>query len=618
MTQSFDVFLSHNTKDKPAVRELAQALRARGLNVWLDEWELVPGQPWQKPIEEIIKTTRSSAVLVGKDGFGPWQDAEMQACLSEFMKRKLPVIPVLLPGAPDIPPRLPIFLEEFAWVDLRKGLTKEGLDRVQWGVTGERPVALSRADPDESFTPLPSSPLSAVGPVEARRVARHYGMGQFPVEADGSQSRSQHEPFGWREVIVCLVDIAGLNPLLVSAYNTDLGQILLYLDKSLIDTLQAITSRIHANSDLQRAVAASAQSILIKPMGSQTMLVWEYPDDGKSQAEAELALLVVDFIGGLQDKFYANLDALCHKRVYNNSLKGLRIRIALSCGKAWKRNSSMFGGVLVDYTGLPVNEARQLLYQALPKGGLVASLHLEPYLFMERYCGQEEGRIDYTFLEGTNHVIPFWVLEERTAMRRRCIKRNLLSEFEEACRWLQHPYQSEGPIDELALSACDTTFVFELREKWEPQFAEDLALRVRQDQIFADQLRSLERTIIEMEAILQSGVTVVESPRWSELGLAFHSQIAELSDGNEGPKRKLFTENIYAFTRPVYKAATSDPSIVITEHRAIAAAIGEGDSARSYQLVKNHLRDHYERAKKALLEIVRDAHSTDTGTREDA
>ena len=138
MTKSFDVFLSHNSKDKPAVRVLAEALRARGLKVWLDEWELVPGQPWQEALEEIIETTRSSAVLVGKDGIGPWQDAEMRGCLSEFVERKLPVIPVLLPGAPEAP-RLPFFLKRFTWVDLRGGLTEEGIDRLQWGVTGKRP-----------------------------------------------------------------------------------------------------------------------------------------------------------------------------------------------------------------------------------------------------------------------------------------------------------------------------------------------------------------------------------------------------------------------------------------------------------------------------------------------
>jgi hypothetical protein len=432
----------------------------------------------------------------------------------------------------------------------------------------------------------------------------------LPGEADDSAKKADSDPSGWREAIVCLVDIAGFNPFLVDAHDTDLSKILRDLDKALIDNLHPITNGLHADSDIQTAIATSARSTLSQPMGGRAMLVWEYPVDGKVQVEEELALLVVDFMGGLQDEFYANLDDLSHRRVRNESLKGLRIRIALSCGKVWKRYST-FGGELFDYTGLPVNEAMQLLYQALPKGGLIVNLHLEPYLFMERYCAQE-GRIDYAFLEGTDHVIPFWVLEGRTAMLRRCAKRNLLSEFEEACRWLLHPYQQGGPVNGLAISADDTTFVFQLREKWEPQFAKDLALRVCQGQISANQLRSIERTIAEMEAMLQSEAPVTESTRWSELGLAFHSQIAELSDGNEGRKRKVFTEAIYAFTSQVYKAATSDPSIVVKEHRAIATAIGKGDSARSYKLVEDHLRDHYERAKKALLEIDRDSRISDT------
>jgi hypothetical protein len=160
MNNSFDVFLSHNSKNKPAVRELAEALRGRGLKVWLDEWELVPGRPWQEALEEVIETTGSSAVLVGRDGIGPWQDAEMRGCLSEFVDRSLPVIPVLLPGAPDIP-RLPLFLKRFTWVDLRGGLTEEGLDRLQWGVTGKRP---DRSKP-------PSAPSAASEAVDANKAA---------------------------------------------------------------------------------------------------------------------------------------------------------------------------------------------------------------------------------------------------------------------------------------------------------------------------------------------------------------------------------------------------------------------------------------------------------------
>src|SRR6185312_6382656 len=134
----FDVFLSHNSKDKPTVRQLGEELKKRGLTVWLDEWELVPGRPWQEALEGIVLTARAAAVLVGSDGIGPWQDREMRGCLSEFVDRGLPVIPVLLPGAPS-KPDLPMFLKQFTWVDLRGGLTNEGIDRVQWGITGKKP-----------------------------------------------------------------------------------------------------------------------------------------------------------------------------------------------------------------------------------------------------------------------------------------------------------------------------------------------------------------------------------------------------------------------------------------------------------------------------------------------
>jgi hypothetical protein len=39
MTTQFDyvVFISHSSKDKPVVRELANRLKQDGLRVWLDE-----------------------------------------------------------------------------------------------------------------------------------------------------------------------------------------------------------------------------------------------------------------------------------------------------------------------------------------------------------------------------------------------------------------------------------------------------------------------------------------------------------------------------------------------------------------------------------------------------
>ena len=147
MSGSFDVFLSHNSKDKPTVRQLAHTLQARGLKVWLDEEQLVPGRPWQEALEKIIQTAHTAAVLVGKDGLGPWEIPEIRTCLSQFVKRGLPVIPVLLPDA-SAKPELPLFLHELTWVDLRGGLTEDGLNRLEWGITGSKPGQLLGSDED--------------------------------------------------------------------------------------------------------------------------------------------------------------------------------------------------------------------------------------------------------------------------------------------------------------------------------------------------------------------------------------------------------------------------------------------------------------------------------------
>lgn len=40
---TYDVFLSHNRKDKPRVIALAERLKEAGLRVWLDDWVIKPG-----------------------------------------------------------------------------------------------------------------------------------------------------------------------------------------------------------------------------------------------------------------------------------------------------------------------------------------------------------------------------------------------------------------------------------------------------------------------------------------------------------------------------------------------------------------------------------------------
>lgn len=134
----FDVFLCHNSADKPAVRAIARALRDRGILPWLDEIELPPGQPWQPLLERQLESIRSAAVCVGRAGVGPWQEQELYGFLREFVARRAPVIPVLLADAP-VAPELPVFLRAMTYVDLRLQ-DVDAMDRLEWGITGIRPA----------------------------------------------------------------------------------------------------------------------------------------------------------------------------------------------------------------------------------------------------------------------------------------------------------------------------------------------------------------------------------------------------------------------------------------------------------------------------------------------
>ena len=70
MSQPFqyDVFLGHNSRDKPAVRELAERLQADGLSVWLDEWQI---EPDNQPRCSILHLTKSNTSPLAANGLAP-------------------------------------------------------------------------------------------------------------------------------------------------------------------------------------------------------------------------------------------------------------------------------------------------------------------------------------------------------------------------------------------------------------------------------------------------------------------------------------------------------------------------------------------------------------------
>ena len=60
----YDVFLSHSAKDKPAVRQLAERLKADGLRVWFDEWEIRPGDMIGLKINRGLEQSRTLVLVM--------------------------------------------------------------------------------------------------------------------------------------------------------------------------------------------------------------------------------------------------------------------------------------------------------------------------------------------------------------------------------------------------------------------------------------------------------------------------------------------------------------------------------------------------------------------------
>ncbi|MCY1075073.1 nSTAND1 domain-containing NTPase [Archangium lansingense] len=149
--RSFDVFLSHNSRDKSAVELLAHRLKEEArLQPFLDKWHLVPGESWQAELEKALGESESVAVFFGASGVSPWHHAELRLALSRAVSSRdeCRVIPILLPGAN--PEDLEGFISQRTWVDFRSGLDDaDAFKRLVAGIKGLAPASDTYRLPDE-------------------------------------------------------------------------------------------------------------------------------------------------------------------------------------------------------------------------------------------------------------------------------------------------------------------------------------------------------------------------------------------------------------------------------------------------------------------------------------
>ncbi|QEM08854.1 SUMF1/EgtB/PvdO family nonheme iron enzyme [Mucilaginibacter rubeus] len=166
-TKKYDVFLSHNSLDKPIVEEIAQWLVKESYKVWFDKWELIVGEAWQEELELGLSHSACCIIFFGSNKLSPWQNEEMRVALSaKASNRSIRVIPVLLPLAKneEKESQLPAFLQRLTWVKFENNIYEaEPLRRLKCGIDGIPPGRPSKISNKRTSEKNPFKGLEAFG-----------------------------------------------------------------------------------------------------------------------------------------------------------------------------------------------------------------------------------------------------------------------------------------------------------------------------------------------------------------------------------------------------------------------------------------------------------------------
>lgn len=115
MTTSEYVFVSYSRNDKHFVDKLSANLRQRGINVWIDVENIMPGTDWQSEIEKGLKGATALILVISKDSVkSKWALLE----LAEMIRFNKFVLPLIIEDVN--PDELPESIRNIQWVDFRK------------------------------------------------------------------------------------------------------------------------------------------------------------------------------------------------------------------------------------------------------------------------------------------------------------------------------------------------------------------------------------------------------------------------------------------------------------------------------------------------------------------
>lgn len=125
-TPAAHFFMSYSREDAVHQKRIITVLRQRGLNVWVDTENLIPGSPaWEREIERAIRSATGIIVLLSPDSNNSeWVRREIS--FAEQNEKR--IFPVLVRGDED--DSIPLRLSSHQRVDLRRNFN-DGLDQLE-------------------------------------------------------------------------------------------------------------------------------------------------------------------------------------------------------------------------------------------------------------------------------------------------------------------------------------------------------------------------------------------------------------------------------------------------------------------------------------------------------
>jgi GTPase SAR1 family protein len=196
---TYDVFLSHNLRDKPRVRKLAEDLRAAGLRIWFDEWVIKPGDDIYLAIERGLEAARAQVLCLSPAALGSeWVTLERSTLVfRDPTNADRRFIPLLLVDC-----ELPDALRRYKYVDYRrrtKGAFAELLASCRSETKSALPAPKVKPKKKPAQPPKKAKPLAVL---ERKLTGHEEWIKSVAVSPDGTWAAS-----GSRDKMVRIWDL---------------------------------------------------------------------------------------------------------------------------------------------------------------------------------------------------------------------------------------------------------------------------------------------------------------------------------------------------------------------------------------------------------------------------